>query len=95
MSVVHLISSQAGSSLLEESLQISSLETAQILLIGDGVVTALLPDSLSKFRGLQIFALEDDCLCRGIQHLVDQSIKLIKDEEMVKLCAESKQVVSW
>ncbi len=92
---LHIISENLGREKFIELCAQRLGDKDQILFIAEGV-TALLQEGLVKLNiSNKISALNDDCTCRGIASQMPEWIQLIDMAQMVSLCDEAKQVVSW
>ncbi|WP_196137530.1 DsrH/TusB family sulfur metabolism protein [Aliikangiella sp. G2MR2-5] len=98
MNNLHLISQNMSRPELETKLKLLAQHGDNVLFIGEGVSSLLgngLKNTFKEFGTKQIFALECDCTCRGISALLNGAAELVDDTEMVFLCAQAKQIISW
>ncbi len=97
MSKLHLISQPV---ILEQfKVDLSRMITAgdEILFIGDSVLSLMDNNiiALIKQTNILCYALAADCLCRGIDQLLTQSINQVSEHLMVELTVKHQQIISW
>ena len=102
MPSLHLISHSIDAQALARNADRYLKKGDSILLIADGVLLALQQPLAQSLKSLSenCYLLDQDCLCRGLNQLLNQQvddfrIEQISYEGMVELCARSKQVISW
>jgi sulfur relay protein TusB/DsrH len=97
MSKLHLISKALELKPLQSGLSRYASNDEPLLFIGDSVTT-LLDGEVIKYLSQHRFninVLEADCACRGISHLIVDSIITISDQQMVELTLKHPKIVSW
>ena len=84
MSTLHLISQPIDCSNFKKNVARFTSDKDQLLFIGDSVTSLLDQQVFNQIQQLSLksFALAPDCLCRGIDQLVNTEISQISDLEM-------------
>ena len=96
MSSLHLVNKSAFiSSALAECLQYAN-NSDSIVLLEDGVYSALLKQSLLNQVDITVFAIDIDLETRGIKSQdCHQHIQVINYEQLVNLCCQHKNSLNW
>ena len=97
MSKLHLISQPID--LEQFKIDLNRMITAddEMLFIGDGVIN-LMDENITTLINqatIQFYGLASDCLCRGIDQLLNKSMTQISDQLMVELTIKHQQIISW
>lgn len=97
MTNLHLISHPVNLEQFQIEMARLTSSNDEILFIGDSVISLMNKDIATYLQqsNIQYHALAADCLCRGINQLMIESIKQISDSEMVDLTIKHQQIVSW
>lgn len=67
----------------------------RLLLLADGVYCGCDSELLASISAVEIVALHDDLLARGLGERVAPTVQSVSMSDFVRLCCESDKVINW
>jgi len=97
MTKLHLISQVSNLTSIKNNIARYAIDKDPLLFIGDAVLCLLDKDITAYLKqlNLPLYALVDDCRCRGISEHLNSLLKQVSSQQMVELTIKNQQVISW